>query len=129
MRKSMTNTLLIDLAASTACTFIARGPEQYRDDTQAVLAEKNGAIKACYDRALASGEGITGEVTVNFTVEKKTGAFVNAEVDPSRTTAPETLSNCVLDSVAGLQLTPEDRRDGLATFSWVFSANTPAPAG
>lgn len=121
-------TMLAVLAISIGCTFIARGPEQYRDDTQAVLETRSGNIKACYDQALASGTDASGEVTINFTVEKKTGNFVNSEVDPSRTTAPESLANCVLSAVDGLQLTPEDRRDGLATFSWVFTVGEPAPA-
>jgi hypothetical protein len=118
--------MLAVLATSIGCSFIARGPDQYRDDTQAVLDTRAGNIKACYDQQLAGGSLPAGEVTINFTVEKKTGYFVNAEVDPSRTTAPEPLANCILSAVDGLQLTPEDRRDGLATFSWVFSVGAPA---
>jgi len=120
--------MLAVLATSVGCSFIARGPDQYRDDTQAVLDTRAGNIKACYDQQLAGGGEVSGDVTINFTVEKKTGYFVNAEVDPDRTTAPESLANCVLSAVDGLQLTPEDRRDGLATFSWRFTVGAPAPA-
>jgi hypothetical protein len=117
MRKIIASALLLSLGA---CSFIARGEDQYREDTRALLETKNADIKACYDRALASNPAQSGNVVVNFTVEKKTGALMNVAADPDQSTAPPALQNCVVSALEGLALTPEDRRDGQATFSWVF---------
>ncbi|RMG93731.1 MAG: hypothetical protein D6705_17860 [Deltaproteobacteria bacterium] len=103
------------------CTFIARGPDQYRDDTRALLETKTGSIQACYDEALKQDPNLSGTVTVHFKVEKKTGIIRDVEVDPDRSTAPSSLANCVAKAIDGLQLTPEDQRDGVATFTWKFS--------
>jgi hypothetical protein len=118
MRKTIVAISLLSLAA---CSFIARGEDQYRTDTRAVLETKNSEIRACYDSALASNPAQSGQVVVNFTVEKKTGKLTNIAVDPNETNAPESLQNCVVSALEGLVLTPEDRRDGQATFTWAFS--------
>jgi hypothetical protein len=118
MHKSIT--LLSLLAVTTACSFIARGEDQYRSDTRNVLEQRTSEVRACYDNALAQNPAQSGTVVVNFTVEKKTGKLTNVAVDPNQTTAPDSLSNCVVNAVDGLTLTPEDRRDGLAEFRWVF---------
>jgi hypothetical protein len=112
--------IAISLIAIPACTCIARGEDQYRTDTRAVLETKSPDIKACYDQALAANQSLSGQVVVNFTVEKKTGKIANPAVDANQSTAPESLQNCVLAALDGLQLTPEDRRDGKATFTWTF---------
>jgi hypothetical protein len=118
---------LIVLVGAVGCTFIARDTETYRKDTRALIEERNGDIKSCYDTALAANPTQSGDVVVNFTVEKKTGNFTNVAVDPNATTAPEALSNCVLRALEGLKLTPEDQREGQATFTWRFSAAGGAP--
>jgi hypothetical protein len=118
MHKSIT--LISLLAMSVGCSFIARGEDQYRADTRNLLEQRNADVRSCYDNALAQNPAQSGTVAVNFTVEKKTGKLTNVAVDPDQTTAPETLSNCVVNAVDGLVLTPEDRRDGLAEFRWVF---------
>lgn len=118
MHKSIT--LLTLLAVTAGCSFIARGEDQYRADTRNLLEQRNADVRACYDNALAQNPAQSGTVGVNFTVEKKTGRLTNISVDPDQTTAPETLSNCVVNAIDGLVLTPEDRRDGLAEFNWVF---------
>ncbi len=128
MRKSIVIISLITFAGG--CTFIARGEDQYRSDTRAVLETKNSEIKSCYDAALAQNPAQSGTVTVNFTVEKKTGKLTNITTVPEETTAPETLQNCVVNAIDGLVLTPEDRRDGIATFTWVFrGGEASAPGG
>ena len=121
MRKTIVSLSLLSLLGTAACTFIARGEDQYRTDTRAVLETKNSEIRGCYDSALASNPAQSGKVVVNFTVEKKTGKLTNIAVDPNETTAPESLQNCVVSALEGLVLTPEDRRDGQATFTWAFS--------
>jgi len=116
------------LAPTFGCSFMARGPEQYRDDTAAVLAQRNAQIKSCYDKQLDTDETVNGKVVVNFTVEKKTGMLTNVVVDESQTTAPKPLAACIVSAMDGLQLTPEDQRDGLATFVWEFKVGSPRPA-
>ena len=111
---------IVMLSTLGACSFIARGEDQYREDTRALLETQNADIKACYDRALASNPAQSGSVVVNFTVEKKTGTVTNVAANPDESTAPENLQSCVVSAIEGLKLTPEDRRDGEATFTWVF---------
>ena len=126
MRKTIA--FLIMLSTLGACSFIARGEDQYREDTRALLETKNSDIKACYDRALASNPAQSGEVVVNFTVEKKTGGLMNVAADPDASSASPGLQNCVVSALEGMALTPEDRRDGQATFTWVFRGGAGKPA-
>ncbi len=112
--------LALAVLGSSACSFVARGPDQYRDDTQVVLNTKDRAMQACYDREVASNAALEGKLTVTFTVEKKTGAFTSLQVDKARTTVPDSMSQCVVDALSGLTLAPEDKRDGQATFVWEF---------
>jgi hypothetical protein len=110
------------------CSAIARSPEQYRDDTQALLETRNAQIKQCYDEALKTDAKLSGQVTVKFTVKAETGKIANPEVDAARTTAPPALGQCVVQSIDGLALQQPDERDGQATFTFDFTTGGP-PAG
>lgn len=116
------------VAATAGCEFHARSAEDYRDVTQALLDTKAQDIKTCYDTALKGQKDLQGRVTVQFTVEAETGRIKDVKVDPAGTTAPEVLSACVSNSISGLALTPPDKRDGIATFVYDFSATGAAPA-
>ena len=122
---------LLTLAAAMvpACAVTKRSSQTYRADTQKVLESRNAEIRRCYDEALKTDPAAGGTVTVRFVVEKKTGAFAKATIDPSRTTAKEPLTGCVLDAVSGLKLDPPDTNKGQATFSYELSPSAPpAPA-
>jgi hypothetical protein len=124
----MKSTLL--LAASLtlgACSFAARSPEMYRDDTGKTLATKQEAIRTCYDGVLKSNPGAGGTVTVKFDVETESGKISHVTVDKTKTTAPDPVSECVTRSIDGLTLAPPDQRKGEATWSYEFQA-PPAPA-
>ena len=112
--------IAISAIALVGCSFHARSTEDYKKDTRKLLSSKDGEIKACYDAQLAANPAQSGKVVVKFTVEKKTGKLTNIAADPNQSTAPENLQKCVTDALAGLKLQPEDRRDGDATFTWVF---------
>jgi hypothetical protein len=124
--------LLVLVAATAGCEFHARGAEDYRDVTQALLDTKAQDIKACYDGALKGQADLQGRVTVQFVVEAESGKIKDVKVDPAGTTAPEVLSACVTNSISGLALTPPDKRDGIATWVYDFTpggaAAAPAPA-
>jgi hypothetical protein len=107
------------------CTFYARSPDQYRDDTSNLLATKSAELNTCYDDASKTTPGISGKVTVKFTVEKKSGKVLNVTADPTRTTAPQPLIDCVVNSINGLVLAPPDQRNGDATFEYDFARPTP----
>lgn len=131
----MKTTLLIAaaLAAVTGCSFAARSPEMYRDETKAVLETKNNDIRACYDGVLKGTPGAAGKVAVTFDVaedgEKDAGKIVNVQVDKANTTAPEAVSECVTKTIAGAgPLSPADKRKGQATFHYEFSAPPPPAA-
>lgn len=109
----------------------ARTPEGYRDDTGAVLAAKNDAIRACYDGVLKSSPGASGRVTVKFEIETERGELTNVSVDPAATTAPAPVAECVTKNISGLAVTPPDANIGEGTWVYEFTAPPrpkPAPA-
>jgi len=110
------------ISSAVGCSYAARSPENYRDDTQAALASKNDVIRACYDGVLKSAPGAQGAVTVNFEVETEHGTIGKVEVDKAATTAPEAVAECVTKNIAGLAIAPPDARTGQGTFSWNFAA-------
>lgn len=118
---------VLALLALGACGGTARGLEAYRTDTQHTLESRNAQIQSCYDAALAKDAKAAGTVAVQFTVEKKTGQFTAAALDPKRTTASPLLGDCVLTAVKDLKLDPPDKNDGHATFVYEFKP-APAPA-
>jgi hypothetical protein len=124
----MKSLLLLGVScAMTACSFAARSPDMYRDDTGRVLATKQEEIRACYDTVLKANPGAQGTVTVNFDVETEQGKISNVKVDSAKTTAPEPVSSCVTKSIEGLSITPPDARKGAGMWVYEFSA-PPAPA-
>ena len=48
----MRNTIIVTTLLAAGCSFMARGPDRYRDDTQAVLDTRGADIKGCYDKIL-----------------------------------------------------------------------------
>jgi hypothetical protein len=126
--KTICLSLLVLTAGVAGCSFAARSPDMYRDDTAALLETRSAALKACYDEALKTTPDLQGRVTVRFTVEPDTGNLTNVAPDPAGTTAPETLTKCVVDSLQGLVLAPADKQAGNATFVYDFTvAAPPAP--
>ena len=114
--------------AIAACGGTARNVATYRADTQQMLTSRNDQIQQCYDSALAGDASLAGTVTVTFVVAKKTGAITNASVDPAQTTAPKALGDCVLHAIDGLVLSPPDKHEGHATFTFDFTASQATPA-
>lgn len=114
--------LMAVLVASAGCSFAARSPEMYRDDTKALLESKNAEIRACYDGILQTTPGVQGKVTVKFDVLTETGKISNVTVDPAQTTAPEPLHACVRKAIEGLAIQPADERKGEGTWSYEFTA-------
>jgi hypothetical protein len=119
--------LAASLAAAAACSGTARGLEAYRADTSKLLETRSAQLKSCYDDALRADDKLAGSVTVEFVVEKHTGAIARPTVDPARSSAPPVLGQCVVKAVDGLVLAPPDRNEGRATFTYEFKP-TPAPA-
>ena len=130
MAKSLIKLSLLALTAAAGCSFHARSPEQYRDDTQAVLETRNADIKTCYDNALKTKADLNGRVTVHLTVAKESGQITNVAPVPAGTTAPPELADCVVKALGGLVLTPPDNNEGDGTFVYDFTAQpADAPAG
>lgn len=114
------------LALTIGCEFHARSPEDYRDATQALLQSNVAPMEQCYTSALQQDPNLAGQVVINFTVQAETGRVADVVVDPT-STAPQTLSDCVVQVLNGLALTPPDERNGLATWTFDFQPR-PAPA-
>ena len=127
MRTFMLTTLIVAaFALASGCA--ARDADTYRTDTRSLLQTRNDSIKNCYDVALATDPNVSGDVAVNFIIEKKTGKIMNTAIDAERTTAPEALGACIVEAIDGLTLDPVDKREGQASFIWRFKANPPVPA-
>ena len=124
---NMTLLIAAGLLASAACSGTARGLEAYRSDTSTLLETRSAQLKTCYDDALKADAKLAGSVTVQFVIQKGTGAITHPMVDPTRSSAPPVLGQCVVKAVDGLTLAPPDRNEGRATFTYEFKP-TPAPA-
>jgi cysteine synthase len=115
------------IALQMGCSFAARNPATYRDDTQAALEAKNAEIQRCYDGVLAQMPGAQGRVTVNFEVETEHGRVTNVALDPANSTAPPAVAECVLRNIEGVAIHPPDQRTGIATWVYDFTAPPAAP--
>lgn len=125
----MKGTLLVVASfALGACSFAARSPEMYRDDTAKALATKSSDIQTCYDGVLKANPAAAGTVTVKFDVETESGKISHVTVDKAKTTAPDPVADCVTRSIDGLTLAPPDQRKGEGTWVYEFQAPPPPPA-
>ena len=115
------------VASAAACSGTARGLEAYRNDTGKLLETRTAQLQSCYEDALKTDDKLVGTVTVQFVVQKGTGAITNPMVDPAKSSAPPVLGQCVVKAIDGLTLAPPDRNEGRATFTYEFKPN-PAPA-
>lgn len=122
MRKTIA--LLSLFAFGAGCSFIARDTETYKKDNRSLVETRTSDIRACYDTALAANPSLSGEVTISYTIEKKTGKLTNLTVLTDQTTAPEPLQNCVMAALEGLTFAKPDQRDGIVqSFTWSFQAS------
>ena len=122
--KSLSFVLMCLVAfASIGCSFHARSAEDYRKDTRALLESRNSDIKSCYDAALKADPKVSGVVVVKFTVEAETGNILNPQSVAGRTSAPESVTQCVITAISGLSLQPPDAREGDAEYTWEFEVN------
>lgn len=113
--------IIVACASVSACSFYARGPDDYRTAVRKLLDKKQSDVESCYKQSYEKDNAVQGRVVVSFEVEPKTGNIVKPSVVPAGTTANETLQKCVLASLEGLKLDPADQRTGAATFTWDFS--------
>lgn len=131
----MKTALLISasLASLVGCSVAARSPNDYRDQTQAILETKNNDIRACYDEVLKGSPTAAGKVTVTFTVPSSgdpgEGTVTDVQIDKANTTAPDAVADCVAKSITGVgTLNPPDQRTGKASFAYEFTAPPAAAA-
>lgn len=120
-----TLTALGVVLASTACSFLARDTPSYERDTSALLDTREDQLQACYDAELARNPDLAGKLTINFTVEKKSGKITQLQWDKNRSSVNEGLATCVVSALEGLALAEPDQRDGVATFTYTFRNNKP----
>jgi hypothetical protein len=102
---------------ATGC-LVARDVSTYDADVVATVQRRANAIAACRERFPLEWQG-SGTVRVEILVERKTGTFGQASVDPG-STAPEPIQHCVVRAVDGLRLEPPDRHIGVAVLEWTF---------
>jgi outer membrane biosynthesis protein TonB len=118
----MKRTALIAATLSlAACSFYARGQDDYRKAVREVLDTRSADVEKCYRAELSANEQAKGKVVVQFDVEPKTGKFVGAKVVEGESTPNKPLQQCVLGSLDGLAIAPPDQRKGEATFTWEFN--------
>ena len=113
------------VASLGACSGGLRNVEAYRADTTKLLATRSAQLQRCYGDALRADGKAAGTVTVQFVIEKDTGAISRPTVEPAHSTAPPALGRCVVKAIDGLVLAPPDGKEARATFVYAFQ---PAPA-
>jgi len=116
---------LLAFAALGGCQFHARAPEEYKSETDKLIATKEAELKACYEEVLEKDSKAAGVVKVKFSVAPETGEFKDVAVDEEATTAPAAVGECVVKTLTGLKLDPPDAREGVVTWSYEFKANKP----
>jgi hypothetical protein len=113
------------LCALSAGCASGRSVEAYRGDTEQLLKTASQSMTDCYTTILKTEPKTQGSVVVHFIVEDGTGQLLQARVDKARSTAPESVQQCVTSAIANLRLTPPDDQRGDATFTWDFSFKEP----
>jgi hypothetical protein len=116
--------LLLVSGASIGCSTLVRDAAMFETDTAKLLETKNPQVKQCYDEALKADPKVGGNVGVHFMIQRETGNVMDPKIDPALTTAPESLSQCVLAAFNGLVLAPPDNgNDGVGTWVYEFKPN------
>jgi hypothetical protein len=121
MNATIRKSFLAVMTLAAACG-TGRAVDAYRADTQKLLDGRQANIKTCYDSALKTDAALGGTVTVQFIIEKTSGAISGVTVDTAKTTAPPALQSCVVDSISKLTLDPPDANEGHATFVYEFKS-------
>jgi hypothetical protein len=114
-----------------------RSDSVYAKDVEAMLETRGSQVSQCYGDLLKSNPALAGTVAVKLKVEEDTGNVIDPQVEPSQTTAPPELQQCVIASLNGLALVPADTsRPGVGVYVWSFqppvtggAAALPPPAG
>jgi hypothetical protein len=117
MNKSFLLLSLLATSTVAGCQFHARGPDDFRKDTRALLETREPKVRECYEKVLKKDKKADGEVVVRFVIEKKTGDFKDLQVAGD---APDSLKKCVVKALEGLHLVPVDERDGRGEFTYEF---------
>lgn len=110
---------LLAAISLSACSFHARGPEDYRKDVRKLLEQKDDEIQSCYQKLVKENKKTKGTVVLKFVVKSETGEISDVKVK-TKNGASEELSQCVTEAVKGLKLDPPDQRDGKAEFTYEF---------
>jgi hypothetical protein len=115
------------VVSSAAGCGVTRGAVRYRDDVAAVVATRHADIRRCYGLVQVNMPDAAGKVTITFDVEPERGELIEIAIDAPNTTAPLPLAACVKNNLAGLYLSPRDRRTGQASFAYEFAPPPPPP--
>ncbi|MEB2313302.1 MAG: AgmX/PglI C-terminal domain-containing protein [Polyangiaceae bacterium] len=127
MRRLMLLGLVALGSMSAGCTMRSDGI--YGQEVQKVLEAKGGDLAQCHAQALKADPSAAGSVMVHFKVAKDTGDFTDPQIVAEKTTAPESLQQCVLQAIPGLKLTPADtQRPADASYEFVFAPSASALA-
>lgn len=106
--------------SSCSVSYKLRSPEQYREDTRALLASNESSFISCYETLLESDSEASGTVIVTFDVAEETGKFSEVKSLPDSTASAD-LQQCVVDGMEGLVLAPPDDKTGKGTMTFDFS--------
>jgi hypothetical protein len=107
-----------------ACSFVARGPTQYREDVDTLIDQRTPQITQCYADHIGGDPPMVGNLVLDLTVSRHTGEVGQVVVVESETTVSDEMAECVQLALVGLRLEPPDWRDGQATYRWVFQTQS-----
>jgi TonB family protein len=104
-----------DLAGGPEAEIAGLPPEEIR----AVVAEKKGLIKACYERGLARDLSLEGTVVAKFVIGED-GAVSSAEEGES-TLPDDDVRACVLATIRGLRFPAPESGTVAVTYPFEFN--------
>lgn len=92
-----------------------------RMDIQNQMESAREPMAQCYADALKGDEGVTGTMTLSFTIAPKTGQFTNVQARRSNVNNQE-MEQCVINSVSNLKLqTPQKAKVAVDTYPVRFT--------
>ncbi len=119
MREAFIFGIVAASVLSAGCA--VRSDNIYARDVTKVFNGQSSQLTECQAQAVKQDLNAAGTVAVKFKVKAKTGAFVDPTIIPEKTTAPESLQQCVLTYIPSLKLTPGGARPAAASYEFVFS--------
>src|SRR5689334_17782767 len=107
------------------CATAPTGPKFNKDGIRDTIRPRLGEVKACYDKARVAEPKLTGELLVEFEVDKA-GRVTSTTVKNSSLASPE-LEACTIERLKTWTFPPPEKETGVVTYPFIFKTKTTQP--